>query len=309
MYNATAFTGIEYFVTHGGPDAHRDEFVAISLALASAPDGGYLPVYRRDPLPEELASRAIAVIDVGGVYDDELMNFDHHQLSRDAAPTCSISMVLRKLGIYQEAREVLAWVEFSEVMDSKGPARAAALIGADPERFFMSVSPVENYMLRQFGGMNHVLPGTVMHDMMLGFGRHYIDLVERIMARLDVLAHESEVTYVGAHAVLLTHDVAATLDDPTLGTGLFCKRLSEGQMGADPCDKVDVAAVVSNDDRGPGLSLFRRNDARGVDFTRIADVPGVRYVHPSGFIAKTDERVSRSRLMELLHSAMGVGEV
>jgi uncharacterized UPF0160 family protein len=88
----TPFTTI---LTHPG-SAHKDEFLACCVLLATAP----CPILRREPTEADLADPAIAVVDVGHRHEPALNNFDHHQLPADAAPTCALSLVLQHLGLY-----------------------------------------------------------------------------------------------------------------------------------------------------------------------------------------------------------------
>jgi len=74
-------------LTHRGR-AHKDEFFACSVLLASCPS----PIVRRKQTDAYLADPAIAVIDVGLRHEPALNNFDHHQLPDDAAPTCALSL-------------------------------------------------------------------------------------------------------------------------------------------------------------------------------------------------------------------------
>ena len=89
---------IKTIVTHPG-GAHKDDFLACSL-LAHLHG---VPIERRDPTDDELADVATCVVDVGGVHDAATNNFDHHQFPRDAPPLCALSLVLKDLGIYEDA--------------------------------------------------------------------------------------------------------------------------------------------------------------------------------------------------------------
>ena len=47
--------------------------------------------------------------------------------------------------------------------------------------------------------------------------------------------------------------------------------------------------LVSRDNRGPGLALFRREDDPKVDFSVLEGNEAVTFAHKGGFIAKTRE--------------------
>ena len=95
MYGRIAKT----IVTHPG-QAHRDEFLACCLLIAA---GEADCVERRDPTDGDLHNPLVIVLDQGKEHDPAMLNFDHHQLPRDAAPTCSVTLILDYLDI--EVRE------------------------------------------------------------------------------------------------------------------------------------------------------------------------------------------------------------
>lgn len=55
---------------------HADDVCAVAWLLIAGHD---FPVERRNPTDIELADPTVMVVDVGGQYDPELLNFDHHQ--------------------------------------------------------------------------------------------------------------------------------------------------------------------------------------------------------------------------------------
>ena len=89
---------IQLIVTHPG-GAHKDDFLACSL-LAHVHGA---PIHRREPTERDLIDVKTCVVDVGGVHDPKLNNFDHHQFPRDAPPLCALSLVLQNLGVYEDA--------------------------------------------------------------------------------------------------------------------------------------------------------------------------------------------------------------
>lgn len=72
-----ASKNINKVVTHPGIH-HADDALAVALLYM---DLGYdaLSVERRVPTPEDLANPEVAVVDIGGVFDPESHNYDHHQ--------------------------------------------------------------------------------------------------------------------------------------------------------------------------------------------------------------------------------------
>ena len=134
-------------VTHPGK-AHRDEFISCCLLIAA---GQADRVERRDATEKDLDDSEVIVLDQGGRHQPELMNFDHHQFERDAAPACSITLILPLLGVDAEvARSIWGWLEFTERVDSKGPFATAKAMGSNPDALLASASPIEATVLRWF---------------------------------------------------------------------------------------------------------------------------------------------------------------
>ncbi len=102
-------------LTHPG-SAHKDDFLACCLLIARHG----LPVWRRDPLPQDLDDPEILVVDVGGEHDPARGNFDHHQFPSDHPPVCSLSLVLQDLGLYEDARAFCEWLEPAECGSTRG---------------------------------------------------------------------------------------------------------------------------------------------------------------------------------------------
>ena len=103
---------LKKIITHPGR-AHKDDFLAICLLISRAP----APILRGEPSPEDLADPTLAVIDVGGEHEPARMNFDHHQWSRDRAPTCALSLVLDHLGCYEDAQQFWRWLATTERLE------------------------------------------------------------------------------------------------------------------------------------------------------------------------------------------------
>lgn len=68
-------------------------------------------------------------------------------------------------------------------------------------------------------------------------------------------------------------------EEPTRGLEIYCRQLeSEPQV------------IITQDDRGDGLCLFRRNDCPRIDFFKVVEHPDVVFAHKGGFVAKTKTR-------------------
>src|SRR5690606_14945430 len=90
---------IRHILTHPG-GAHKDEFLACCL-LAHVHQTS---IVRREPTEADLLDPSVCVVDVGGEHLPERLNFDHHQFPKNHPPSCSLTLVLQHLGIYEDAR-------------------------------------------------------------------------------------------------------------------------------------------------------------------------------------------------------------
>lgn len=283
MYGRTA----KLIVTHPGR-AHRDEFMACCLLIAA---GEADRIERRDCDDEDLNDPNVIVLDQGGRHEPELMNFDHHQLPRDAAPTCSITLILEHLLIeVDQARQIWGWLEFSELLDSKGPSAAAEKLGSNPDALFAAISPVETTVLRWFQECWYVSEGQSFWGLMHRIGSEKLDYLKKVTERLDRLYDETDELFLRfpetegdcgldfVDATCIDRD-----DNPTMGLEIFCQQTGNNR----------IAGTITQDDRGDGLTLFRRKGHpraeklnTRLDFSRLEGMDGVVFAHKGGFLAK-----------------------
>ena len=139
-------TALRYLVTHPG-SAHKDELLACALLIAAQP----VRIYRRSPSKEEIAACDIAVVDVGHTYQPEFLNFDHHQFDREADPLCSVSLVLKYLGLYHAAQRFCKWLPLTERLDCLGPQATADWLGLNFTQFTAMNSPLDIGLLSLLG--------------------------------------------------------------------------------------------------------------------------------------------------------------
>jgi len=258
-------------ITHGGA-AHRDEFVAVCVAMAKYPE---VPVLRRDPTVEELDDPAVLVLDVGGRHEPCFANFDHHQFGRDEAPTCALQLYLEWLGVWLLARQASRWLEVTSILDSRGPFALAKHLGISQEALSQLLSPVEHQVLQLFSRCEEVSPDSELHVLMKQLGEQWLEYWHELAERWTRLKEVAElVTIDGVPGVALT--AIGRDEHPTLALEPWCEAMDE-----------DVAFTVTQDDRGDGWCLFRRNDHPRVDFSRLQGDPAIVFAHKGGFVAKT----------------------
>jgi hypothetical protein len=276
-------------LTHPG-GSHKDEFLACCLLLAENP----VAIVRREATDEDLADVAIAVVDVGHEHDPARGNFDHHQFPKDHPPTCSLSLVLQHLGVYDDARKFCDWLEPAEWFDTRGPVETAKWLGVARETLFKLNSPIDTTLLRRFATVSELKPGEPLWEVMRWIGEDLLEYLKNLRARLDFIGEVGEFweieTPSGSFKVLYLPRTEPPPADASAGLARFI----DGRP-----DQGEIAGLVYPDRRGTGYGLSRHNDHAGLDFTRIQDEADVHFAHARGFVAKTSA-ADPARLRALL---------
>ena len=282
----------DLILTHPG-GAHKDEFLACSLLLATQP----VAIVRREPTPADLADARTCVVDVGHAHEPALNNFDHHQLPKDYPPTCALSLVLRHLGLYEDAREFCDWLESAEWFDCRGPIGTAHWLGIDPEVLNKLHSPIDGTLLRRFSLGSRLEPNDPLWLMMRLIGEDLLTYLKTLRARLDFLDRHAVIWELPINGVSVSV-VFVPRTDPLPEEPSFV--LDRFILRRGLADK--IVATVSPDRRSTGYGLSRFRDNPRMDFTRISNAPDVHFAHARGFIAKTTAS-EIPRLQELLMRA------
>lgn len=290
--NLASQMSFKKILTHPG-SSHKDEFLACCLLLTENP----VTILRREPTPKDLADIATAVVDVGHEHAPERGNFDHHQFSKDHPPTCSLSLVLQHLGIYEDARAFCDWLEPAEWFDTRGPMDTARWLGVPRETLFKLNSPIDTTLLRRFASMTALKPGEPLWEIMRWIGEDLLNYVKTLRTRLNYIGDVGRFWKIdspdGPFTVLYMPREEHPQDDSSAGLARF--------IDSHPTEK-NVVGIVYPDKRGPGYGLSRHNDFARLDFTRIAACEDVHFAHARGFVAKTSAS-DPARLKELLGKA------
>jgi hypothetical protein len=150
---------------------------------------------------------------------------------------------------------------------------------------FASSSPIDGYILSTFSGVASLHREDPLYLLMKALGQDMIDLVERKTKRLERLKAEARVLPV-RHLKTVFSDIS---EDPKLAMELYLRFLD---------DELVVMSITPSN-RGDGWEFLRLGDNTIVDFRAIADDPEVRFVHTSGFLAKTRTRLPMEQAVEL----------
>ncbi len=284
--------GIKYILTHPG-GAHKDDFLACGLLAAKHG----VQIVRRDPTEAELDDPEIAVVDVGGRHDPGQSNFDHHQFPRDHEPTCSLSLVMKHLGIYEDARSFCDWLEPAEWFDARGAGDTAKWLGVERKVVNQLVSPMDITLLRRFAHESELNPGDLIWEMMRLVGQDLLDFIQSLHDRLEFIGENAERwTIQGPHGdfeALFLKRTDPLPKEPSMGIERYVERI-----GLDSA----MVALVYPDRRGDGYGLSRYRDHQAVNLSQIAEEEDVHFAHARGFVAKSSA-TEVDRLKELLKLA------
>lgn len=281
---------MKFILTHPG-SAHKDDFLACCLLIAKHG----VPVVRREPNDSELADPEIVVVDVGGEHEPNRSNFDHHQFPRDHEPICALSLVLKDLGLYEDARSFCDWLEPAEWFDTRGPFATAKWLGVDRDVMNRLNSPVDITLLRRFAQKRALDPGDPVWEVMRMIGEDLMMYLRTLRERLDYVANFAEFHEVGngdeAVRILFMPRTDPMPDDPSSGLPRYIDSVGK-----------QVDGMIYPDRRGSGYGLSRHEDSPKLDFTRIDGEEDVHFAHARGFVAKTTA-TGLDRLKELVAKA------
>jgi len=256
------------------------------------------PIERREPTEVDLTDPSICVIDVGDSHDPEKSNFDHHQFPRDQKPTCSLSLVLQHLGLYEDALQFCEWLETAEWLDCRGPNNTVKWLGVERNILSKLSSPIDITLLRRFAQSTHHKPGEPIWEFMCMIGQDLLEYLKSLRTRLDYIGQHSKVWEIQSngttHSFLYMPRTDPLPDDPSMGLGRFIE--ANGKQDS-------IIGMIYPDRRGSGYGLTRYNDHPSLDFTRIENEPDVHFAHKSGFVAKSSAS-DENRLRELAAAAL-----
>ena len=284
---------IQKIVTHPG-GAHKDDLLATCVLIAKHG----CEIVRREPTPDELVDPTVAVVDVGDSHDPALSNFDHHHFPREHPPSCSLSLVLDSLGVYEDAIQFCDWLEPAEWFDSRGPNKTAEWLGVPRRAISQLNSPIDMTMLRRFAAKTEHVPGDTLYDYMKFVGEDLLEFLRVVREGIDHVGHHSERWSVQTEnetidaIALLRGDVMP--EEPSGSVARYIR--AEGL-------EQEIGAMVYPDRRGQGYGISRYEDDPRLDFSQLTDEPDVHFAHKSGFMCKTSA-TDPDRLRELIKGAI-----
>lgn len=265
-------------VTHPG-SAHKDDFLSTCVLLATL---GTAEVFRREPTRLDLEDPETYVVDVGLEYAPERRNFDHHH---NHSLPCAFHLIMQHLGHHDAAMLMFVWYPHMSMIDVRGPYRTAEHLGVDSSVLFATSSPIDGYIISTFGQVESLRPQDALYKLMKALGKDMLSLIDRKMKRLEQLKAEAHVVPV-KHLKAVTSDIS---NSPKLAMELYLKFLDDEQ----------IVMSITPSNRGEGWELLRIGDNTIVDFRALEKRPEIRFVHGSGFLAKTLTRMPMAEALEL----------
>lgn len=293
-------------ITHGGK-AHLDDVFACALALVNRAWGGMengraatmedaladacegVVVLRRDPTEDELADPHVLVLDVGGRYEPDLGNFDHHQLPKGTKES-AMSLFAASIGLpngdfngaerYEPGadeyptdslasflEDAFPWFRVRIALDACGPFAVAKENGVEWDTVAKFLGPLEGVVL---GTFENAEPETRVDVV-----RPLAEMILRRHAAWERVAAE------------VKYDRPWWSDDKFTIADFTKTDPADAKACSDMFTRYVNGVAVFHDDRGDGLTLLRLRDDPRIDFTRVKDDPEVAFCHAGGFIVKT----------------------
>ncbi|MEM7204561.1 MAG: MYG1 family protein [Planctomycetota bacterium] len=284
---------LQQIVTHPG-GAHKDDLLACCVLIAQHG----CPIVRRDPTDAERRDPTTALVDIGASHDPAVHNYDHHHFPRDHPPTCSLSLVLDALGLYEDALKFCDWLEAAEWFDSRGPNRTAEWLGAPRRAVSQLSSPIDVTLLRRFAAQLEHRPGETIYEYMRLVGQDLLDYLAGVRDSIALVGERSERWSVEVdgdviEAIFLPRE-GSMPDEPSGSVARYILAMGLGE---------EIGATVYPDRRGEGYGISRYEDDPRLDFSQLEAEPDVHFAHKTGFMCKTSA-TEAARLRQLIQLAV-----
>jgi hypothetical protein len=271
---------MKYIVTHLGK-AHLDDFLSCCLVIAHE-DIEY--IHRKKTVQEDLDDKDVIVIDCGLEYNPERFNFDHHQFPYvDGDYKCSITLILKYLGVYEDAIKFWKWLPNAEMLDCIGPFKLAEKYNLGKKEYISLLSPVEEAVLHIFEEEKCIYKYELLFKIMKKIGENLLNNIKVLKEGFEVLDW-----YGSRYSV----ENAFFIDRYDLLNINF--KIEEviwhyiDFISGDDNFKIPVV-IFPNERSSTGYKIIRVNDNPRVDFRRYTDKEGIEFVHNTGFIIITKE--------------------
>lgn len=265
-------------VTHSGT-AHRDEFLACCAILyhEHSTRGQLVTIERRVVADFDMENDLTWVIDTGGKWQPELLNFDHHQEGSDVADKCALDLVLEHLlgkAALKRYRHINPWMVLTSLHDTRGPNEAARSLGVDARTYSLMRSPVERLILGRFSESQIIFPESSLHAEMREMGRVMMNQSLDLESQYAAL---NRIPGPGDFNGIRVWDVRPAFKEGEFDSFAVVNTLATTHS-------VDV--VISHNFRRNAPAVFRSEWAAGrLDFSRLEGQAYLIEAHANGFYA------------------------
>ncbi len=294
-------------ITHPGC-AHFDDLFATSLVLYKcASDNRYneiKEIRRKTPNQQELKNSKIWKLDIGGKFNPELRQFDHH-LPFDTSEEikgnqenlleeCAFSMLLKEWGIWEKAAELFPWLDVSRTMDVKGPKCVVKELDISFSALGGLESFIERSILTLFQRQDIIKVSDPLFSILQFIGENFFNSVS---------------DYYGTLKQVKKLATFKTINDvPVIKYPIDAQRSEMlTKVLKDVKDKkwgIGGIAIYPNNRPEGSIALMRYEDDNRVDFTRIANYEHVIFAHSTGFFVAIDAKISERELHKYLEDAI-----
>jgi hypothetical protein len=283
-------------------DIDKDIFTSLSILLGAIDIAGN--VQPKIKIAEEITEEAIdnpEVITLGFEDNVALRNFSQAEHSITGG-------ILKYLNLFDTAQNHTGYLEYYETVYTKsrtpatfarncaekvkpGCSESYADFGIKLSKRMapVLVNPIETTVISKLKFLDNE---PWVYDMLSSIG---LAIIQDLSTANEVgsVLDDCEVYYVGS---LKVFDSTGVIDGTKNSTSFVNNYLNETNK--------DVSVVVSNDNRGGGLSFFRRNDSPEVDFSKVVDHRDVIYASEEGQLAKTKSPLPKEEKILLIESSL-----
>jgi len=287
---------VKKIVTHKEP-RHWDDFIAVALLKRSYPDAVVEFVHPQQVPMEYYQDREVCLVDVGGRYEIEWMNFDHHQ---DMGLNCSLVLVLKNVYGVTVMSKVL---QFIDLADRFGVRRASEEVGVrlDPQEDAMRKEILLIDLDKYGKEVGEVLWDTLLiDDYSLWVRKVYTELEETgLLQEPRRKIKEEEERYrekVGKVEFREYRGMGVAFSDESLAPYHYRFFQESG-----------VVLLVERNSMSRGHTSVIKNTglevAKDVDLSRVFEEYPKVFLHQGGFIAVLGvpfEEVDKERVVELV---------
>lgn len=294
-------------ITHPG-NAHFDDLFSVCLVIYKCSIDQDLAniteVHRRKPEPQEMENSRIWKLDVGGKFNPELKQFDHHlhisqsaeltPMQRDLSKNCTFSLLLKEWGMWERAIKLFRWLPTAMKMDAQGPKKVVEELNISFNALAKLGSFIESNFLKLFQKYEVLYSSDTFFFFLHYFGKQFF---EQLSTYYDLLTEiENNVEYMSVKDVPIIRYLQNEQHLNTIKKILSQKK--EERWG-------EGGVVIYPNNRPPGsIAVMRYDDDERVDFTRIKDHKHVIFAHSNGFFAALDSNITDKELLSYLEDAI-----